>query len=210
MNEISIKNILGIPEIYNLFKKLIVRDLNALFYKPYIRAKKNDVILDIGCGPAEVLDYLPEDVQYYGFDFSSRYIKKAQAKYKNRKAVFKNEAILNTNLSEELKSKCDIVIAIGVIHHLTDAEVIQLYSLSKLALRAGGRLITIDPCFIDNQSIIAQYIAFNDRGKYVRHINKYKELATNNLDDSVKLTITNNFLRIPSCDNLIMEWIKGE
>ena len=89
MNEISIKNILGIPEIYNLFKKLIVRDLNALFYKPYIRAKKNDVILDIGCGPAEVLDYLPEDVQYYGFDFSSRYKKRHKQNIRTEKPFLK-------------------------------------------------------------------------------------------------------------------------
>lgn len=36
-----------------------------------------------------------------------------------------------------------IMLALGVLHHLEDYEVRQLFALAQAALREGGRLITI-------------------------------------------------------------------
>lgn len=207
MKKLSLKSILGIPTIYSLAMKMIAKDFNKVFFTPYVNAKQNDTILDIGCGPADILDVLPESVNYYGFDLSEAYIKKAQEKYINRNAILKAEAISDANIPDNLKNNCDIVIAVGVLHHLNDEEVSKLYSLAFIALKQGGRLITIDPCFINNQNPIAKYTASKDRGQYVRHIDRYKELAIKYLTGSIKFTVTNNLLKIPY-NHCITEYIK--
>lgn len=208
MEKFSIKDILNIPAVYSLAMKTITKDINKVFYIPYVRIKENDVILDIGCGPADALAKFPQSVKYYGFDLSEAYINKAKEKYKNRNATFKAEAVSDTNLPENLKNNCDIVIAIWVLHHLNDEEVSQLYSLAKLALKPGGRFITIDPCFLDKQNPIAKFVAAKDRGQFVRHVNEYKELAIKHLGDSIKVTVTDDLLRIPY-NHTITEFTKN-
>ena len=43
--------------------------------------KKNSCVLDIGCGPAEILQDF-KNLNYYGFDVNSNYINHAKKKYK--------------------------------------------------------------------------------------------------------------------------------
>ena len=46
--------------------------------KKYIKKDKSTV-LDIGCGPADILDSLPS-VKYFGYDINSNYINHAKKK----------------------------------------------------------------------------------------------------------------------------------
>ncbi len=48
-----------------------------------IRAVAGDRILDIGCGPGDILDS-PPPVDYYGFDLNDAYIRFARRKYSGR------------------------------------------------------------------------------------------------------------------------------
>lgn len=207
MEKFSIKNVLSIPIMYSLAMKAIAKDFNKVFYKPFVDIKENEVVLDIGCGPADVLDFLPNSVSYYGFDLSEAYIDKAKKKYKDRNATFKAEAVSDANLPENLKNNCDVVIAVGVLHHLNDEEVSQLYSMALLALKKGGRFITLDPCFVANQNPIAKFVAAKDRGQYVRNLEKYRELANKSLGDSIEITVTDNLLKIPY-NHIITKFVK--
>jgi hypothetical protein len=45
------------------------------------------------------------------------------------------------------------------------------------ALKPGGRLITVDPCFHPAQSAIQRFVVSNDRGMHVRPYDRYVELA---------------------------------
>ncbi len=190
----GIRSILSIPAIYGLFGKLIGGPHSGTtLVKEYIRPKTGDKLLDIGCGPGDILRYLPENVEYTGFDASHQYIEAAQKRYGNR-ATFICEQVNTTNLKEH--SHFDIVLAIGVLHHLDDAEALQLFKIAHAALKNGGRLITMDGVFMEKQSPIARWIISKDRGQNVRTQEGYLELASQ-VFPNISTDIRHNLLRIP-------------
>jgi cyclopropane fatty-acyl-phospholipid synthase-like methyltransferase len=71
----------------------------------------------------------------------------------------------------------DIVLAIGLLHHLDDQQAINLFILAQSALKQGGRLITIDPCYAPDQTAIARFLVRRDRGQNVRTAQQYKHLV---------------------------------
>lgn len=200
---IKITSILGLPFIYTLFTKLSGSDKGLRrFVKDYIKPKQGYKILDIGCGPANIINFLP-GIEYTGFDISESYINSAKEKY-GIKGNFFCTAITSDVIKEE--SVYDIAIASGVIHHLTDEEAKDLLKLAHKALKPGGRLITLDGCYKDQQSFIKKFILSQDRGKYVRTEKAYKELA-NQYFQSINTSILEDLLNIPYT-HIIMECIK--
>lgn len=67
--------------------------------------------------------------------------------------------------------------ATGVLHHLDDEQAVGLMRLAHSALRAGGRLITTDPCFAGDQSVVSRFLVSHDRGQNVRDAAGYEALA---------------------------------
>jgi SAM-dependent methyltransferase len=144
--------------------------------KTYIEPYSVRSILDIGCGPAEILSHL-KDVDYYGFDISEEYITYARERYKERGKFFA-KYICEDHL--EWLPKFDLVLMYGVLHHIDDNEVESIFDLAYKALKPGGRLLTIDAAYDKGQSRVAKYLISKDRGKNVRtkegygvFINKY-------------------------------------
>ena len=69
------------------FYSMVQRVMSATAFrekivKKYI-TKPNVKVLDIGCGPAEILSTLP-NIQYYGFDINPIYINSAKKKYEHK------------------------------------------------------------------------------------------------------------------------------
>lgn len=189
----GIRSILSIPAIYSLFRNLIGGDsLNKSLVKEYVRPRQGDRILDIGCGPGIIVPFLPE-VEYVGFDASEEYIFSAQQQFGDR-ATFICEQVTTNTL--EKRSYFDIILALGVLHHLDDAEVLQLFNLAQVALKPGGRLITFDGVFVKKQSPCARYIISKDRGKNVRTKEGYLRLASEVFSD-ISVNIRHDLLRIP-------------
>lgn len=131
-------------------------------------------VLDIGCGPGDLLDYLPPGVEYWGFDISESYVKFAKEKFGCRGRFYCQLLSIN-DLS--LMPKFDIVVASGVLHHMDDLVANEFVSLAHAALRQGGRLVTLDPCWSDDQSEIARFIISRDRGQNVRDARGYETLV---------------------------------
>jgi SAM-dependent methyltransferase len=174
----GIRSILSIPAIYSLFGQLLDKKKgggNTVLVKEYIRPKENDKLLDIGCGTGNILDYLPKNIEYTGFDANHQYIEAAQKRYGHR-ATFICERINTTHLGKY--SLFDLVLVDGVLHHLDDREVLQLFKIAHAALKKGGRLITMDGVFVENQSSIARWLISKDRGQNVRTQAGYLELAS--------------------------------
>lgn len=189
----GIFSVLSHPFIYSLFQWLIgVDSFYKNFARNYIRPQTGDRILDIGCGPADIVAYLP-DVDYVGFDASPDYIKAAQKRF-GHYATFKCELVSTRSL--EQNSSFDLVLANGVLHHLDDAEALQLFKLAKSALKSGGRLVTFDGVFINNQSPVAKWIISKDRGQNVRTQKEYIQLASQ-VFSAINVNIRHDLLRIP-------------
>lgn len=186
-----IKNILHFPGIYRCFTTLISKNCANRLVTEIIQPAAESSILDIGCGPADIAAFLPTNVHYTGFDISQEYIAAAKARFGNR-----GNFICAPVSSFSVVNSFDIVIAIGVLHHLDDDEAKRLCSLAKLALKPGGKFITMDGCYEDNQHPIAHWLLKNDRGGYVRRKDEYLKIAELNFPD-IKANIYHDLLRLP-------------
>jgi SAM-dependent methyltransferase len=198
----GVRAVLSYSRIYDLLGSILgARKGREVFSSQYIRARAGDRILDIGCGTAVTRDFLP-DVEYYGFDPNPRYIKAAQNRLRDvRRCTFLcatvDEIVLGT------LPKFDIVLALGVLHHLDDEAASRLANVAKFALKEKGRLIMVDPCFIEGQSIIARLLAMLDRGQHVRSLNSYRNIM-NAAFGIVNTEIRQDLLLFPYT-HLIME-----
>jgi len=195
----DIRSILEFSATYRFFSSIVGGRARFLYIKEYVKPKYGDKILDIGCGPGDILKYLPH-VEYLGFDINRRYIEKATKKFGNRGRFICKK--LSRELREEF-SDFDIVLATGILHHLDDDEAIQLFKLALSALNPGGRLITLDGCYMKEQSCLATFILSKDRGRYVRTKDEYVTLASKVFRD-IKVSIHDDLIRIPYT-HIIME-----
>ncbi len=165
---------LSSPRVYDFFQDLMgARSVRKKFTHERVRAIPGCRLLDIGCGTARILDYLVE-VDYWGFDPSRRYIDHATSRYGSRGHF--NCAMVDKTVIENL-DLFDIVIAIGVFHHLDNNQASELVRLAWSALREGGRLVTIDPCITDDQNMVSRFLIDQDRGQNVRTADQYRSLV---------------------------------
>jgi SAM-dependent methyltransferase len=169
----GVRALLSHPFIYTTFQYLMgAKSVWSNFVNGNVRPEIGDLILDIGCGPADLLAYLPE-VDYWGFDVSEAYIAKAKNKYGRRGKFYLKELGL-----EDLKDmpKFDLVIASGLLHHLDDIEASNIIRLGYEALKPSGRMVSIDPCYVSNQNPISRFLISKDRGQNVRDQAGYENL----------------------------------
>jgi SAM-dependent methyltransferase len=158
--------ILDFPRIFSAFTRIVSGDVLAVLVHRYIRPEEGDKILDIGCGPADILSHLPQ-VEYVGLDMNSAYIDFARKRFGN-KGRFIAQRVSQGLISDISPSGFDTVLAKGVLHHLNDNEAVQLFELAGFALKPAGRLITFDGCYVKGQSWLTRLILSRDRGPYVR------------------------------------------
>ncbi|MGL1862010.1 MAG: class I SAM-dependent methyltransferase [Pseudodesulfovibrio sp.] len=167
--------ILAIPFVYNLVQWIFDSEKGWQSLVSHIDAKSGDVVLDIGSGTSNILEYLP-GVTYHGYDINEEYLAKAKEKYAHLDANFHCALVSKMNMPDELAGNCDLVLAKGVLHHLTDDEIKILFKNVDAALKKGGRFVSVDPVFLNKQRRIAKYFVGADRGRYVRHIDDYNRL----------------------------------
>lgn len=171
----GLRAILERPVVYLIFQRIMGCHIKYTMYvNEFLKPTRGMKILDIGCGCAEILKYLPQEVDYVGYDVSTRYIEYAQKKYAHR-ARFYNQRVTEINIPD--KGSFDVVLADGLLHHLRDSEAKDLFTVGISALNDTGFMFTADPAFIEDQGIIARLISSMDRGRHVRYPEDYKQIA---------------------------------
>lgn len=198
-NTKGLLSVLGMSNVYSLLQSFVCsRKSVQIIVDNYIKPFKGCSILDIGCGPADILGYMPEQINYYGFDLSHEYIQTAKNNYGDRGHFFCASVTDEINLPD---MQFDIVIMLGVLHHLSDEEVKKILEFIHPRLKVSGRLITLDPCFVESQSYISRFLVQHDRGCNVRNPEQYSILVESLFSVN---GIHTNFNRIPY-DHWLME-----
>lgn len=181
------------PVIYLLSQWIIGAKRSRLIcVREYVCPIVGQRILDVGCGPGYVVEYFPES-DYTGFDTDKKYIQYANDKYGQRGRFFCQE--LDDATAKDLNS-FDLIIMNGLIHHLSDTQVIRLFQRAKRILKPGGKVVTLDGCYVKGQSSIAKKLLDCDRGKYVRDEAAYTGMASQ-VFDSVVTHIRSDLMLIP-------------
>jgi len=170
----GIRAVLSSPRVYDVFQRLMGGHVGRTDFSAHVvRAHPGTRVLDIGCGTGDLLAYLPDGVEYHGWDISASYIEAARARFGSRGA-FHSGLVSEADLAG--LPPFDVVIASGVLHHLDDDEVRAFARLARRALAGHGRLATIDPVWAPGQHPIARALIARDRGQHVRTPEAYTAL----------------------------------
>lgn len=167
--------------VYDWFQDLLGADqIRRELARDFIRATPGMRVVDVGCGTAGILAYLPQDIVYYGFDVSQPYIDAATRRFGVRGNF--HCGYFDDVQAARLSGSIDVVLGLGILHHLEDDEAKAVFNLARRVLRHGGRTLTMDPVYVDGQGTIAKYLIDNDRGQNVRTPSGYKELPAGLFD----------------------------
>lgn len=189
----DLRTILKSPIVYTNYQKLVGGyRARRKFVEDYLDANSNDRILDFGCGPGDILEFLP-DLDYTGIDIDPIYIQKAKDKYGTR-GNFICSGLKNLDLSS--LEPFDYVIATGVLHHMDDQECMAFIKWAKGILKPEGKLLTLDGCYISDQNKISKFLIDNDRGNFVRSVDEYTKLMSSQFE-MVNQTIEESYFHIP-------------
>jgi SAM-dependent methyltransferase len=195
MTEVTsgIRSVLSRPVVYEVWSRLVGGEHGrSTLIREYARPRPADRILDLGCGPGELLAYLPGGVSYLGVDISPDYIARAREQYGTR-AEFR---VGDATAFDPGDDRFDLVLAFGVLHHLDDDQTGGLLRAAARAVDPGGRVVTVDPVHAQGQSRAARAIISRDRGQHVRTGEGYAALARE-VYPTVNSVVRHDLLRIP-------------
>jgi SAM-dependent methyltransferase len=166
---------LKVPCLYNLLQDAIGGNaLRRRFIQSHVRAKAGDKVIDIGCGPAQILPWLP-CVEYLGLDVNPYYIDSAKRTHGNKGTFVIGDT---KSLWDDSRFRdADIVIGLGILHHLDDDDAAHCIRFAHRAVKPAGRFVCLDACWVSNQGFLSRYIMSQDRGQNVRTEQAYRQLA---------------------------------
>lgn len=200
MGVLDIRQLLALAPVFEGFNELIgARASRRYVLQHYIQAREGDRILDLGCGTAEILDLLPPG-RYVGIDPDDTYVTQAGKRARGNDLLIKGNPLEDAVIPKE---PFDIVLAMGVLHHLPDPAALKLLERAFTALQPGGRFISMDPAFEEGQSPVARLLARMDRGENVRSAKNYAALVAT-FFKYIQSHTHHNLLRFPYTHTIVI------
>jgi len=188
----AVRSVLSHSWAYQSFWHAIGGDeRNRALLRDYIRPVPGDCVLDIGCGPGTMVPYL-QDAEYVGLDVSAEYVEKARRRFPQARFICQSVG----EYDQVEPNYFDVVLALGVLHHLDDSEALTLFRIARDAMKPGARLVTLDGVWTDHQSQVVKYLLSRDRGRFVRSEAGYRELAAK-VFSKIESSVRHDLLRIP-------------
>jgi SAM-dependent methyltransferase len=190
---VGLRDSLSIPQVYQAFQTaggFFGARLRSM--QKYLEIPEHARIIDVGCGPGFLRQYLPETCIYHGFDTDQRYIDWAKrdpqpnASYECR--IFDRDAAAKL-------APVDVIMMNGLLHHLTDQEARELLAVSAASLAPGGKIFTLDGCYTPGQSLFRKKMLDWDRGRYVRTQGAYESLFPSG-EVAVRSHVDEDFSRV--------------
>jgi SAM-dependent methyltransferase len=170
-----VKSVLVFPAPYRRLMAFLANEPNRRWFADSVLgARDGDKLVDIGCGPADIIRRLP-DVQYVGCDISEAYIQDARREFGDRAVFIAGRC---EDWQRDVRTHgADIVLAHGVLHHVDDDELITILEFARAVLKPGGRFVFYEPCYLIWQSRLSAFLMSHDRGQHIRKEQEWKALA---------------------------------
>jgi len=177
---------------YKKAMRWLERENGHVYIANFVAASPSTTILDIGCGPSAILEYL-DNIQYTGIDISEKYIDDARRRFGDRATFHCTSVDEFPNLDD---TKFDCILLLGVQHHLSDDQLDALMRIIPTLLSPHGRVVTHDPVMTPMQNPVARLLMKLDRGRHIRNQNGYQRFIPPSL--SVRSShIKTDMLRLP-------------
>jgi len=170
--------ILGTPWVYDNVRPFVLGYFNEAYRYVYSVPcfEEKDIIIDVGCGTGNALDYIETYKEYHGFDVDDRALNSLKSKHRDKLGTKVFIYMKNLSPSDIQKISPTKVLLIGVLHHLSSEEIHNIFMAFKLAPIV--RIVTFDVLYIKGR-FINNILAARDRGQYVRQRHEYEEEIIN-------------------------------
>lgn len=132
--------------------------------------KKNIEILDLGCGTG-TLALLFSPKKYLGIDVDKGLINYAIRRHGNY------NFLVGDATSFKVERRFDLILVVGVIHHLSDTQSKKTLRNIKKHLKPQGRVLIIEaipPIYSFN--LLGKFLRFLDKGEFVRNFEEYYDM----------------------------------
>lgn len=189
------KQLLKYHFFYNLYQNLIgCRGFLKRYVDTYIMQKitrDGMNILDLGCGTANIVEFLPKNINYTGIDASGNYIYYDSKKYP--KYTF-----LCRNLKEDvnLDKKYDIIISEALLASLTDENAEVFFNTIKKHATRDCKIVISDMNYSKTTHNLESILFKSERGTNLREREDYIKLLSKhfNIDN---ISVISKIYRIP-------------
>jgi SAM-dependent methyltransferase len=189
----KIQSFLGGPDAKERLAREIFSDL------------KGKSVVEIGCGPGLWSAHLQHAASYIGVDRNQRHIQEANSRYGTQTTRFLCGDLADAGVISAIGA-CDVVIAIGILHHLSDDIAREVLSQSAALLGPKGVFIGIEPVLHARQNPIARLLKWLDSGQNIRHEAEYRALFPKEL--ALQTHVRTNLMRVPY-SHLIMNGLRA-
>ena len=185
---------MGLPRPYRLVQTAVgSAQLWRWFVDSQLLPLQPNRILDIGCGPSDILAYLPDHIDYVGMDPHAPYVDAAQQRYGSRGRWLVQSV---TETTARTLGDFDVVLLLGVLHHCSDAKAMELLKQAQSVLTEGGTVLHLDGCLHPNARWLETMLYRLERGLYVRDEAGYANLMQGAYGHAVQV-FQDGLLRVP-------------
>jgi 2-polyprenyl-3-methyl-5-hydroxy-6-metoxy-1,4-benzoquinol methylase len=172
------RRLLEIPIVYTTFQKTVKTNRYETMLTELLGDTRGLRVLDFGCGPGDLL-YKFKESQYFGLDPLEGCVRTATQRLSKLGMSGEVKVGDHESLLAIRPQSFDLIVAIGVLHHISDEDAESFIALaSTLLVPNSGKLITLDPGRFKKQSIGSRFMVGRDRGRFVRKDSRYYELLS--------------------------------
>lgn len=190
----GIRSVLSNPMVYETFQKVVgSHRVRAELIDTYIKPRPGMRVLDIGCGPGDLVTYFPDGVDYTGTDLSEAYVASANERFGDRGRYFQGRV---GDLDPSELGEFDVVVAKSLLHHIDEDEALHLFDSATEVLAPGGHLVTLDAAYTSDMSKASRFVVSRDRGQSILAPEGYEALARQAFG-TVRTAVHHDLLRIP-------------